>query len=118
MPPLFSALQASCLTIHILYSDVKDLAQAGAVFQHLPGLIGVVMDFNELLISNHQQTVAHKTLQKGVVDAILVQVMAFDQKLGIIAILDHLVSSPLSGLIALVAQKQGTRRKASSPELL
>ena len=39
-------MQPSGLTVHILNDNVVDAAQPGAVFQHLPRLVGVVVDLD------------------------------------------------------------------------
>ena len=59
-----SALQAPGLAIHVLHHDVVDLAQGGAVFQHLPGLVGVEVDLDQLVVAHGQQAVASKFSSK------------------------------------------------------
>ena len=50
-----SALQSLLLAFHVLHDDVVDLTQAGAVFQHLPGLVGVEVDLDQFIIADSQQ---------------------------------------------------------------
>ena len=80
-----SAFQASALAVHILHNDIIDLAQAPAVFQDLPGLIGMEMDLDQILIAYCQQAVAFEMLGDIIKDLIFVQVLAFDQQLCIIS---------------------------------
>jgi len=67
----FSALQASGLTIHIFYYNVIDLAKGCAVFQHLPGLIGMEMDFDQLIVADRQQAVSLEMLGEIFADFLL-----------------------------------------------
>ena len=77
-----SALQAAGLAVHILNHDIVDFAQGGAVFQHLPGFVGMEMNFNQFIVAHHQQAVAGQVLQKVIPDIVLVQVVPFDEELG------------------------------------
>ena len=80
-----SAFQASALAVHILHNDIIDLAQAPAVFQDLPGLVGMEMDLDQILIAYCQQAVTFEMLGDIIKNLILVQVLAFDQQLCIIS---------------------------------
>ena len=44
-----SAVEISGLTVHVLYNNIINFPQGGAVFQHLPGLIGVVVNLANTL---------------------------------------------------------------------
>ena len=70
------------LQLHVLHHDVVDLAQGGAVLQHFPGLVGVEVDLDQLVIAHSEEAVALKVLGDVVEDFVLVQVVAFDQQLG------------------------------------
>ena len=65
------------------------LTQRGAVFQHLPGLIGMIVDLDQLIIADHQQAVSLEVLHKIVVNDILIQASALDEQLGIKLVFDH-----------------------------
>ena len=53
-----SAVQAVFLTLHVFDDDVVNVAQARAVFEHLPGRVRVEVDLDEILVANGQQAVA------------------------------------------------------------
>ena len=69
------------LELHVLHHDVVDLAQRGAVFQDFPGLVGVEVDLDQLVIAHSKEAVALKVLGDVVEDLVLVQVVALDQQL-------------------------------------
>ena len=46
------ALQTVSLTLHVLDDDIVDVAQRSAVFQHLPGFIGMEMDLDQILVAH------------------------------------------------------------------
>ena len=83
------ALEAPGLALHILHHNVEYLAQAGAVFQRLPGFVGVVVYLDELLIAHRQQAVAFEVLAEIGVYCVFVQALALDQKLSVIAVFQH-----------------------------
>ena len=55
-----SALQASCLSVHILNDNIMDFAERRAVFKHLPRLVGMIVDFNKLFVTDGKKAVALK----------------------------------------------------------
>ncbi len=85
------ALQAPGLAIHVLHHDVEDLAQGGAVLQHLPGLVGVVVDLDLLLVPHRQQAFSPEMRQEVVVYLVLVQILPFDEQLGVVAKFRHML---------------------------
>ena len=68
-----SAVQPAGLPVHVLDDDIKNFAERGAVFQHLPRLVGVVMDLDELIITDGEQAVALEVRAEIVADGVLVQ---------------------------------------------
>ena len=60
-----------------------DLAQGRAVLENLPGLVGVEVNLDQLVIAHSEEAVALKMLGDVVEDFVLVQVVAFDQQLGV-----------------------------------
>ena len=46
------ALQPSGLAIHIFNDDIVDFAERRAVFQHLPRLIGMIVNFNHIFVAD------------------------------------------------------------------
>ena len=92
-----SAVEASCLTVHILNDNIVDTAQTGAVFQHLPGFVGMEVDFDQVFIPHRQQAVPLEMLLKIVVDFIFIQSFSFDEKLGVVFVFQHgFTSCPLA----------------------
>ena len=89
-------MEVSGLTVHVLYNDIVNFPQGGAVFQHLPGLIGVVVNLDGVLVAYGQQAVTLEVLYKVIVDGILIQVFPINEQLGIIAVFNHAFSSFLS----------------------
>ena len=71
-------LQAAGLAVHVLNYDIIDLAEAGAVFQNLPGLICMKMDLDEFFVANCQKTITGKMFCEVVADNILVQISSLD----------------------------------------
>ena len=67
----FSAIQPGGLALHILHHDIVDIAQRGAVFQHLPGLIGMVMDLDQLVVAHGQQTIALDIVGNVIVETVV-----------------------------------------------
>ena len=49
------ALLAVGLADHVFHYNIKNIADGIAVFQNLPGLIGVEMDFYQILVSSLDQ---------------------------------------------------------------
>jgi hypothetical protein len=89
---ILSAFQAFGLTLHILDDDVVDLAEGAAVFQNFPGLVGMEMDLDEILVAHCQKAVALEVLGEIISDVVLVQVFAFDEELRVITIFQHAFS--------------------------
>ena len=67
----FSAIQPGGLALHILHHDIVDIAQRGAVFQHLPGLIGMVMDLDQLVVAHGQQAIALDIVGNVIVETVV-----------------------------------------------
>ena len=65
-----------------------DLTQGSTVFQYQPGLIGMIVDLDEILNAYHQQAVAFEMLHKIVVNGIFIQTGAFNEQLGIKLVFD------------------------------
>ena len=76
-------MQAVFLTLHVFDDDVVNVAQARAVFEHLPGRVRVEVDLDEVLVAHGEQTVARDVGEDVVVDRVLVEVVAFDEQLGV-----------------------------------
>ncbi len=76
----FSALQSVFLSLHILYHDIEKIPLRGGVLQHLPGLVGVEVDLNQVLVPHRQQAVAGDVLRNIVVDVVLREVFPLDQQ--------------------------------------
>ena len=55
-------MKSGWLSDHVLDHDIVDLAYGIAVFKHLPGLVGMEMDLDEILVSGGDQAVALKML--------------------------------------------------------
>ena len=72
MPP--SAVEPLLLTLHVLNDDVVNLAQARAVFEYLPGLVGVKVELDQVLVPHRQQAVAGDVLRDIVVNVVLREV--------------------------------------------
>ena len=51
-------MQAVFLTLQVFDDDVVNVAQARAVFEHLPGRVRMEVDLDEILVANGQQAVA------------------------------------------------------------
>ena len=84
-----SALQTSGLANHIFHNDIMNLTEGSAVLQHLPWLVGVVMNFDQILITDGDQAVAFEVFNKIILNSIFVKAFAFDQQLGIVTEFDH-----------------------------
>ena len=84
-----SAVQAVFLTLHVFDDDIVDVAETGAVFEHLPGRVRVEMDLDEVLVAHGEQTVARDVGEDVVVDRVLVEVVAFDEQLGVKTEFEH-----------------------------
>ena len=82
-------MQTIGLQLHIFQNDVMDLTQGSTVFQYQPGLIGMIMDLDEILIAYHQQAVALEMLHKIILNSIFIQTGAFNEQLGIKFVFDH-----------------------------
>ena len=76
-------MQAVFLTLHVFNDDVVDVAETGAVFEHLPGRVRVEVDLDEILVAHGEQTVARDVGEDVVVDRVLIEVMALDEQLGV-----------------------------------
>ncbi len=77
-------MKSSGLTIHVFYNDVEDLTESASILKDLPRLIGMEMDLYEVLISGAYKAVAYEIIRDIITDLILVKVLSFDEKLGII----------------------------------
>ena len=99
-------MQSSCLAVHVFYHDIIDLPEGSAVFQHLPGLVGMKMDLDQFLITHGQQTIAVKVVSKILTDLILVQILAFEQQLRILSVFKHFYPpfAGTTGLTVLIVQ--------------
>lgn len=75
------SLEAFCLTLHVLYDDVVDLADGLSVFQNQPWFVCMEVDLDQCVITDNQQAVALEVFRDVVIDDILVQVMSLNQKL-------------------------------------
>ena len=82
-------MQALFLAFHIFYDNIVDIALAGAIFQNLPGFVGVVVDFDEMFIADGQKAVALDVLRDVIMNGIFGQMVAFDEQLGIKAVFQH-----------------------------
>ena len=69
-------MQAVFLTLHVFDDDIVDVAETGAVFEHLPGRVRVEVDLDEVLVAHGEQTVARDVGEDVVVDCVLVEVVA------------------------------------------
>ena len=69
----FSALQSHFLAFHVFHNHIVDLSEACAVFQNLPRLVGMIMDFDQLIIADRQKTVTFEIVGEVIVDFILIQ---------------------------------------------
>lgn len=87
--PFASALQAALLALHVLDHHIVDLAERGAVGQHLPRLVGMEMDLDERLIPHAQQAVARDVRRDMGGDGVLRQPLALDQQLRIVPVFQH-----------------------------
>ena len=56
---VLSALEAALLSVHILDDYVVNLAERGAVFEHLPRLVCVEMNLYKLIVADgkHQELI-------------------------------------------------------------
>ena len=90
----FSSFQAPGLPVHILNHNIKNFAKAGAVFQNLPRLVGVEVDFYQFVVAHRQQTIAGKVAGKIFIDGVLVQIFALNQQLGVVSKFRHQFTSP------------------------
>ena len=84
-----SALQSLFLPFHVFHDDIVDLAEGGTIFQHLPGFVGVVVDFDQFVVAHCQQAIPLEVVGKVIVDLVLIQPLAFDQQLCIELELQH-----------------------------
>ncbi len=64
----FSSFQAPGLPVHILNHNIKNFAKAGAVFQNLPRLVGVEVDFYQFVVAHRQQAITSKVAGKIFID--------------------------------------------------
>ena len=88
-------MQPFCLALHVFYDDGVQFAEGGGVLQNLPRGVSVVMHLDDILVADDQQAIALGAVQNAVVDGVLVEVVAFDLKLGIKLIFHakHLLTS-------------------------
>ena len=82
-------MQTIGLQLHIFQNDVMDLTQGSTVFQYQPGLIGMIVDLDEILIAYHQQAVTLEMLHKIIVNSIFIQAGALNKQLGIKFVFDY-----------------------------
>ena len=82
-------MQPAGLTIHVFDDDVVDLAQRGAVFQDLPRFVRMEVDLDELLVADGEQSVTFEVVDEIIGDHILVQIVAFDEKLRVVFEFQH-----------------------------
>ena len=61
---VLSALEAALLSVHILDDYVINLAERGAVFEHLPRLVCVEMNLYKLIVADGKQAVALEVIRK------------------------------------------------------
>ena len=89
--PLYSCVvfQPSGLAIHIFNDDIVDFAERRAVFQHLPRLVGMIVNFNHIFVADGNQTVALKVIHKVIVNLVLIKIVSVDEQLRVIAIFQH-----------------------------
>ena len=87
--PDCSAVQAVFLALHVVDDDVVNVAQARAVFEHLPGRVRVEVDLDEVLIADGQQAVARDILLDIVMNGVLVEAVSFDEQLGVKTEFEH-----------------------------
>ena len=59
------------------------LAEAGCVFEHEPGLVGVEVDLDEILVAHGEQAVALEVLGDLVEHLVLSEVVALDEHQGV-----------------------------------
>lgn len=85
-----SALESALLAVHILNNNVENFAKRRAVFKHLPRLVGVVMDFNQILVTCRNEAIAIKIVYKIIVNIVLVKTCALNEKLGVISVFKHI----------------------------
>lgn len=69
--------------------DIVDVAETGAVFEHLPGRVRVEVDLDEVLVAHGEQTVARDVGEDVVVDRVLIEAVAFDEQLGVKTEFEH-----------------------------
>ena len=55
-------MQTPCLSVHLLDDNIVDLTKKNTVFQHLPGLIRVKMNFYQTLVTDSQKAVTIKII--------------------------------------------------------
>ena len=82
-------LKSAGLPVHILDNDIIDFSQRGAILQHLPGLIRMIVDLDHILITDGQQAVPVKIVYEIIIDFILIKVFAVNEELCIIPVLKH-----------------------------
>ena len=75
--------------LNIFHDNIVDFAEGSAVFQDLPRLIGMVMDFNQRFIAYGQKAVSLDVLGDVLVDGIFGKIFAIDQQLCIKFIFQH-----------------------------
>ena len=107
-----SAVQTARLAVHGRGEGGENFAERGAVFEHLPRLIGVVVDLDELIITDGVQAVTLEVRASILADGVLVQTRAFNEKLGIVAIVDHAKNPFCNDLPVLAEEKQRERAGA------
>lgn len=76
-------MQAVFLTLHVFDDDVVDVAETGAVFEHLPGRVRVEVDLDEILVAHGEQAVARDVGEDVVVDRVLIEAVTLDEQLGV-----------------------------------
>lgn len=77
------------LTLHVFDDDIVDVAETGAVFEHLPGRVRVEMDLDEVLVAHGEQTVARDVGEDVVVDRVLIEAVTLDEQLGVKTEFEH-----------------------------
>ena len=100
-------MQALFLAFHIFYDNVVDIALAGTIFQNLPGLVGVVVDFDEAFIAHGQKAVALDVLRDVIMNGIFGQIVTLDEQLCIKPVFQHW-KTPFNAWDSLIIQKGET----------
>jgi ethanolamine transporter EutH len=100
-------VQALFLAFHIFYDNIVDIALAGAIFQNLPGLVGVVVNFDEVFIADGQKAVALDVLRDVIMNGIFGQIVTLDEQLCIKPVFQHW-KTPFNAWDSLIIQKGET----------